>query len=171
MVTENEVIDVAAFTTKGLKLPKAKKYKVFINDKIVTFNQPVVTRREILGAIGQEPCECFIVVQIINGRHLDIIDSDEQVDLAKSGFERFVTRKSEISNYTVDDEPETSTKMHMTPNEILAAAGIKPADHFLVQVMPDNTQVSYQDTSETPIEMQCTGQQFVSIFRGPTPVS
>ena len=171
MITENEVIDVAAFTTKGLKLPKAKKYKVFINDKIVTFNHPVVTQREILGATGQQPCECFIVVQIINGRHLDLIDLDEKVDLSASGFERFVTRESGISNYTVDDEPETTTKRLMTPNEILTAAGVKVADHYLVQIMSDNSQVSYQETPDTPIEMKCTDQKFVSIFRGPTPVS
>lgn len=168
---EAEVIDVAAFTSKGLKLPKGKKYKVFINDKVKTFTHPVVTGREILEAQGQQPCECFIVVQIIHGRHLDIIDLDEKVDLSTSGFERFVTRESGISNYTVDDEPETTTKRHMTPNEILTAAGIKAVDHYLVQVMADNSQVSYQETPDAPIEMKCTGQKFVSIFRGATPVS
>ena len=171
MITENETIDIATFTGKGLKLPKAKKYKVFINDKTATFTHPVVTGREILEEVGQQPCECFVVVQIIHGRHLDIIDLDEKVDLSTSGFERFVTRESGISNYTVDDEPETTTKRHMTPNEILTAAGVKVADHFLVQVMPDNSQVSYQETPDSPIEMKCTDQKFVSIFRGATTVS
>lgn len=171
MISQDEVIDVSAFTSKGLKLPKAKKYKVFVNDKIVTFTHPFVTKREILGAVGQHPCECFTVVQIIQGRHLDILEMDEQVDLSKSGFERFITRESGISNYTVDDEPETSTKGQMTPNEILTAAGIKAADHYLMQIMPDNSQVSYQDSPDTPIEMKCTGQKFVSVFRGATTVS
>ena len=171
MITEEEVVDVAAFTVKGLKLPKAKSYKVFINDKIKTFKHPIVTGREILGTVGLQPCECYVVVQVIHGRHIDIIDIDEKVDLSTSGFERFVIRESGISNYMVDDEPETTTKRQLTPTEILTAAGIKAVDHYLVQIMPDNSQVSYQDAPDSPIEMKCTGQKFASIYRGATIVS
>ena len=74
-----------------------------------------------------------------------------------------------VFDYTVDDEPHSTTEHTLTPTEILSNAGIDPAKHYLVQIV-GNTQKSYKDTPNEPIHMH-EHMKFVSVFTGSTPVS
>jgi hypothetical protein len=79
------------------------------------------------------------------------------------------TKSGPVFDYTVDDEPQSTTEHTLTPNQILAKAGIDPATHYLVQII-GNTQKSYKDTPNEPIHMH-EHMKFVSVFTGSTPVS
>ena len=83
----------------------------------------------------------------------------------------FVTREPEkrVIEYTVDDEPQSTTKHTLTPKEILHNAGIDPATHYLVQII-GNKQESYKDKPDEPIHMH-QHMKFVSVSTGSTPVS
>ncbi len=72
-------------------------------------------------------------------------------------------------DYTVDDEPETTSSHDLTPKQILSNAGIDPATHYLVQIEGDH-RVSYQNDPDKLIHMH-EHMKFVSISTAPTPVS
>ena len=74
-----------------------------------------------------------------------------------------------VFDYTVDDEPQTTTEHVLTPTTILSNAGIDPATHYLVEIV-GNTQKSYKDKPNEPIHMH-EHMKFVSVFTGSTPVS
>jgi hypothetical protein len=52
--------------------------------------------------------------------------------------------------FTVDGEPVTTTEKDLTPNQILALAGIDPATHHLVEVK-GRYQHSYEGRGEEPV--------------------
>jgi len=72
-------------------------------------------------------------------------------------------------NYTVDDEPQSTTEHVLTPVQILQNAGIDPASHYLVQI-EGNHRTSYQDKPNAEIHMH-QHMKFISVSTGPTPVS
>ena len=76
--------------------------------------------------------------------------------------------KHEI-DYTVDDEPQSTTSKVLTPRQILTDAGIDTATHYLVQLQGQH-QISYKDTPDVEIKMH-EHMKFISIATGPTPVS
>ena len=82
------------------------------------------------------------------------------------------TREDEAKHeidYTVDDEPQSTTSKVLTPRQILTDAGIDPATHYLVQLQGQH-QISYKDTPDVEIKMH-EHMKFISISIGPTPVS
>ena len=168
---QEDIVDVALFAEKGIKPPKEKKYRILVDQHSHIFTKERVTGFEILKETGHVPVKCFSLYQKLKGCDFEKISLDEVVDLTKTGIERFVTKGPEVFNYTLDAEPEMTDKSQMTPNEILKAGGLNPSDYFLVQVLDDGTQKSYQSIPEEPIEMICAGMQFVSVFSGPMPVS
>ncbi|HQQ95012.1 MAG TPA: multiubiquitin domain-containing protein [Bacteroidia bacterium] len=169
--SQDEIIDVEAYTKADKKPPVGKKYKVKIDNEFFVFNHHIVTGREILETAGKKPTECHTLYQKYKHCDFEKIDLDEKVDLAKPGVEHFIVKPPLVFNYTVDEEPETTDKMSLTANQILELAGLKAADHYLVLINPDGSQLSYKDNPTTPIEMKCPGLKFISVFRGEVPVS
>ncbi len=72
-------------------------------------------------------------------------------------------------HYTVDGEPQSTTRHTMTPVEILQAAGIDTANHYLVEII-GKAPKSYQDDPNAVIHMH-ENMKFISVATGPTPVS
>lgn len=68
----------------------------------------------------------------------------------------------------VDDEP-TMVNADTTPNEILTAADLDPATHYLVLLRGRN-KISYEGEGEEAIKVH-KGETFVSLSTGPTPTS
>lgn len=167
----DEVIDLEEYTKSDKKPPEGKKYRVRIDDERYVFDSQFVKGRHLLEKAGEKPAECHTLYQKLKGCDFERISLDETVDLGKPGIEHFVVKPPEVFHYSVDDEPETTEEKFMTPSGILKSEGLKPEDYYLVQVFPDGTQKSYKDTPDQPIEMQCPGHKFVSVFRGETPVS
>lgn len=69
--------------------------------------------------------------------------------------------------FTVDGERVTVNDPHQTPNEILQAAGVDPANHYLERVDDHH---SYQGKGDEPIRVH-DHEKFVSVYSGATPVS
>jgi hypothetical protein len=166
------IVDLEQFTKEGKVPPHGKHYRVKVNEKEVIFDKQIVTGKKILAKAGFHHPECHWLYQKLKGCDFDKIDLDEKVDLAKPGIEHFTVKPTEVFNYFVDGEPETTDKKSITPNQILEAAGITPVkDYYLVKVNADGSQESFKDTPDVPIKMLCPAVKFVSAFRGETPVS
>jgi hypothetical protein len=149
-----------------------KEFKTIIDGREVVFEHSTVTGKEILIKAGKTPPECFSLYEKLKGCDFTKISLDEKVDLSRDGIEQFVTKEPEVFDYFVDDEPETTDKKELTPNQILELAGLKPPrDYYLVQLNPDGTQTSYESTPNKPIKMKCPSMKFVSVYRGEVPVS
>ena len=70
---------------------------------------------------------------------------------------------------TVDGETFKVYNHEMTPDQILALAGLSPSDHYLIRIH-GKSQDSFQGKGGVPIHLH-EGEKFVSVFTGPTPVS
>lgn len=168
----DEIIDVEAYTKESKKPPIGKKYKVKIGEQHFIFDHHIVTGKELLEKACITPLECFWLYQKTKGCDFEKIDLTEKVDLAKGGTEHFVVKPTEVFNYFVDNEPETTDQKELTPNQILEAAGLNPvSDYYLVKINPDGSQTSLKDTSNTALKMVCPAVKFISAFRGETTVS
>lgn len=91
---------------------------------------------------------------------------NEAIGVSKSGDKPDKPEKQ--VEILVDDEP-TLVDVNTTPNEILAAADLEPATHYLVLLRGRN-KISYEGKGEEPIKVH-KGETFVSLSTGPTPTS
>ena len=71
--------------------------------------------------------------------------------------------------YTVDDEPQTTTEHTLTASQILLKAGIDSGTHHLVEIEGQH-QKSYQNKPDELIHMH-QHMKFISVYDGPTTVS
>lgn len=168
----SDVVNVADFLARGVEIPAGKKYLITVNGDPYVFDDLIINRRQILRKVGLEKVEGILVYQVIDDSDIEIIHSDDEIDLSKAGFEKFVVKESFVFNYLVDNDPETSDKQVLTPNQILKRAAYKPSDYYLVEILPDGTQKSYKDSPEDEIRLTHTPEKkFISIYRGDMPVS
>lgn len=154
------------------KSSKKRKFSALVDQSKLVFNEPKVSREEILEEAGKEPTDCFTLYQKFKGCDFERIERNQIVDLSAPGIERFSIKKSETSHYTLDDEPESTDQSSLTANQILENGGTTPvSDYYVVEIDNDGTEISHKDKPDTPIEMKCPGSKFISIFRGSMPVS
>ncbi len=71
--------------------------------------------------------------------------------------------------FFVDGDPKTTTEKTLTPNQIMAIAGIDTASHYLKWITGDATH-SYEGKGDEVIHVH-EGQKFISIHNGPMTVS
>lgn len=167
-----DVIDLEDYTKLNKKPPKGKLYKVKIQDDKYTFDKDCVLGRELLEKSGNTPVECFSLYQKFKGCDFEKIGLDEKVDLSKPGIEKFTVKSPEVFHYTVDGEPEITDQDRLTPNQILELAGVTPvSDYYLVQVLTDQSQISYKDKLDNLIQMECPGLKFISVYQSTTEVA
>jgi hypothetical protein len=73
--------------------------------------------------------------------------------------------------YHLDDEPQTTNDKTLTPRQILTAAGIDTATHYLVLLRGNSGErTSYQGKLDETVHMH-PNMRFLSVSTGPTPVS
>lgn len=72
-------------------------------------------------------------------------------------------------NYTVNDEPESTTEKELTPVQIMTNAEIDPGTNYLIEIKGEQ-QISFKDNPNDPIHMH-NNMKFIANFTGPTPVS
>lgn len=72
-------------------------------------------------------------------------------------------------DYTVDDEPQSTTAHELTPTQILSNAGIDASNHYLVQ-LDGNSKKSYENKPNETIHMH-EHMKFIAVSVAPTPVS
>ena len=74
-----------------------------------------------------------------------------------------------VIDFTVDGQNLTTTERELTPNQIMALAGIDGSTHYLVQI-EGRHRTSYKDQNNVAIHLH-EGATFISVSTGPTPVS
>jgi len=160
------------FKNEELASKKTKTFKASVDDVMVEFDHPKVTGKELLKEAGVKNLECVSLFQKLKGCDFERISLGEEVDLSHPGLEKFVVKPPDSWNYTVDEEPETSTESKLSANQILANAGLTPVtDYYLVEFDSAGNEISHKDTPDAPIQLKCPGSKFVSVFKGETPVS
>ncbi len=71
-------------------------------------------------------------------------------------------------SFTIDGVEFTTTHRRKTASELLALAGLDPADHDLARIVGQgNVEKRFKDDDQIQLT---PGARFVSIFNGPTPV-
>lgn len=172
MEVKDEVINVAAYAAQGVAIPADKKYLITINGDPYIFDKIHIQGRDVLAKLGKSTSVGCVIYQIIDDADVEVIDFNETIDLSIPGFEQFIVKESNIFDYFVDNDPETSDKKQLTANEILSRASYKPTDYYLVELTENGQQVSYQDRPNDLITLTHTPKKkFISIYRGNMPVS
>lgn len=77
--------------------------------------------------------------------------------------------EAHVIDYTVSDEPQTTTERTLTARQIMVKAGINPDENYLVEIR-GRERFSYKGNPDDPIHMH-EGQKFVAVFVGSVPVS
>lgn len=169
---EDEIIDLEAYTRSDKKVPAGKKYKVKVDGKDYVFDNSTVTGEEILLKAGKTPVECHSLYLKLKGSDFELVRMHDHVNLAQGGVEHFITKPPIVYHYLVDTDQETTEEKELTPNQILERADFKPvSDYYLVQVLQNGDQISYEGKGDVPIKMTCPTMKFSAIFKGETPVS
>ena len=91
-----EEVDVELHAKGGNKPPRAKRYRIRVDDRYFVVTQHSLTGREILVLAGKLPPESYILTQKSKGGTLHTIELNEVVDFTKPGIERFNTLPRQV---------------------------------------------------------------------------
>lgn len=91
-----EEADLEQLAREGQTPPRARRYRIRVDDQHFVVNQPSMTGREILVLAGKTPPESFILTQKIRGSGVHTIGLDDVVDFTRPGVERFNTLPREV---------------------------------------------------------------------------
>jgi predicted ribosome quality control (RQC) complex YloA/Tae2 family protein len=91
-----EEIDLEQHSKTGKKPPKAKRYRIRIDDRYFVVTQHSMTGREILLLAGKTPPENFILTEKSKGGALHTVELDEVEHFTKHGIERFNTLPRQV---------------------------------------------------------------------------
>ncbi|MGD0262431.1 MAG: multiubiquitin domain-containing protein [Verrucomicrobiota bacterium] len=91
-----EEVDLEIHAKAGKKPPKAKRYRIRVDDRYFVVTQPSMTGRQILVLAGKTPPENFILTEKSKGGALHTVELDEVVDFTKPGVERFNTLPRQV---------------------------------------------------------------------------
>jgi hypothetical protein len=89
--SDDEVVDVEAFTARNERPPKAAKYRIRVDKTVYVVAGPVTTGRKILEVSGHSPPEQWRLDERFRGGATKKIELAEDVDLTAAGIERFMT--------------------------------------------------------------------------------
>ena len=95
----NEPVEVVADLEQLAKAgtpPKAKSYRIRIDDKYYVVERSSMTGREILTLAGKTPPENFILTEKVRGGGMKTISLDDVVDFTAPGIERFNTLPRQV---------------------------------------------------------------------------
>ncbi len=91
-----EEADLEQLAKAGKKPPKARKYRIRVDDRHFVVTEPSLTGRAILILAGKTPAEGYILTQKLRGGKLHTIELDEVVDFTTPGIERFNTLPRQV---------------------------------------------------------------------------
>jgi hypothetical protein len=86
----------------------------------------------------------------------------EELRMSERGKDHRIT-------FTVDGEEHVTSEKELTPNQIMAIAGIDAGSHYLVEIRGRHRE-SFEDRGDELIRLK-DGMKFISVATGPTPVS
>lgn len=91
-----EEADLEQLAKAGQKPPRAKRYRIRIDDGHYIVEKPSITGRELLVLAGKNPPENFILTQKTRGGGVKTIGLNDAVDLIEPGIERFNTLPRQV---------------------------------------------------------------------------
>jgi hypothetical protein len=91
-----EEVDLEQLAKAGGKPPKAKRYRIRIDDQYYVVPQPSMTGAELLKLAGKVPPENFILTLKLRGGVIRTIALTEVVDFTTPGIERFNTLPRQV---------------------------------------------------------------------------
>jgi hypothetical protein len=91
-----EEVDIEECARAGKHPPKAKRYRIRVDDRYFVVTEPRMTGRAILLLAGKTPPESYILTQKIRGGGLHTVELGEVVDFTKPGIERFNTLPRQV---------------------------------------------------------------------------
>lgn len=145
---------------KGPVEPKV--YITTVDKEELAFQNPKVTGEQLLKAAGFKHLQCHTLYQKLKGCDFKKVQLDDIINLADDEIEHFITKGPDVFNYTVDNEPETTEKNKLTPNQILERKGLEPANHYLIQILKGGEHIIYANSPDEPIVFDCRGMTFQS---------
>jgi hypothetical protein len=89
-------VDLEQVAKAGGKPPKAKRYRIRIDDKYYVVHQTSMTGAELLKLAGKNPPEDFILTQKLRGGVIKTIGLSDVVDFTTPGIERFNTLPRQV---------------------------------------------------------------------------
>ena len=94
-IHEGDIDDLATCVREGRPLRPNAHYRIEIGDKDLSYapavvDDPVLTGRQVIEAIGKRPVEEHMVFQVLKGGILEELRLDEKTDLRGGGVERFL---------------------------------------------------------------------------------
>ncbi len=89
-------VDLEQLAKAGAKPPKAKRYRIRIDDQFYVVHQSSMTGTELLNLAGKTPPENFILTQKLRGGVIKTIGLSEVVDFTTPGIERFNTLPRQV---------------------------------------------------------------------------
>jgi len=92
---EDEAIDLEQAAREGRKPPRGRRYRVRVDDEKHLIENDMVTGRQILEIAGREPVEDYVLILRLWDEDNEIIDPNDEVNLARRGIERFVTGRED----------------------------------------------------------------------------
>jgi len=93
--TEDAPIDLEEAAREGRKPPRGRRYRVQVDDEKHLVENDVVTGRQVLEIAGREPVEDYVLILRLWDEDNEIIDPNDEVNLARRGIERFVTGRED----------------------------------------------------------------------------
>lgn len=85
----DEIVDLDSYARAGKKPPKARAYRIRVNNEPFVFDEPKPTGREILIKAGLVPPENYTLRVKMAGQKPRKVELDERVDLRQPGIEKF----------------------------------------------------------------------------------
>lgn len=89
--------DLEQLAKAGQNPPKAKVYRIRVDNEHFLVPHPTRTGREILVIAGKAPPEAFILTQKLRGGIVKTIELKDVVDFTTPGIERFNTLPREVT--------------------------------------------------------------------------
>jgi hypothetical protein len=88
-----DVIDLEEFAkgNNGGTPPKAKCYRIRVDNEKYDVNEPALTGRQILQLASKSPIERYLLSQKKHGGVVEPIAHDQTIDFTAPGVERFMT--------------------------------------------------------------------------------
>lgn len=137
------------------------QFATSINDFEFVVQNPKISGLELMKKADLKHIDCLDLFQLLDGDFRKI-PKDEIIDLSAKGFEHFITKEKEFRSYQVNNDPETTDKRSLSPNEILKLSGLNPDEHFLILVKKDGSKVSYGHQPNEKIKIECVGMHFLT---------
>jgi hypothetical protein len=109
-------------------------YSIYVDEASYSLNDPIVTGQQLLDLAAKRPSDQYLVFQVLSNGQMESLRPDENVDLTKSGVERFLTYLSDRSfSFTLDGRKFDWPGASITGRQLKKLANIDPATYEVWQ--------------------------------------